>query len=564
VPKPKSVSLRPPAAMPNTYKEETYLEVLCWTAKTRIKYAPNPKSGKSFDRYNEYMKAKTVEDCLKLGSYPQDLFFDYEHGYIKVLGGEKRSAPLDPKDEEKSWHKVDKMLARMHRNWITWKKTFEVAKTLGVDRRQLTSDKTTSETTEMRAKRLHATAMASMVLEDIAKSHRKVSDRDLVSVLRLWGFKENSTRQNVMKEGQSFVFSDTLGLVAGYDGSVMVTQATSEYSAVTRLIGQWLKDHTPPELQQHGFGFSSINVNANYAAALHRDGNNEGPSMIKAFGQFKGGELNYWGDDDKTLGPVEKCCKDGDKMSVNISKNLLLFDGNRGHSVEDFQGERFSLVFFCVGLYEKANKTVKAELERCGIHFPSKAGMAAARDILGAPRGYNGKKAKGEKPPLCCWPQTGKETGTNFLAESKVKEAKKKALDFEKEDGVQECTDVEFVSTKIKYNMLPDGRRSVRFFMVGATSGGLRLAVTADEEKKDTGRYLYKKVPEFKFGPQLSPTNRIADVRAWAEKFTKKGAAVTGRRCVRSSSASEKVDGGKRKKSTDEAAVSKRCKVAGA
>eukprot|EP00441_Pelagodinium_beii_P038199 CAMPEP_0197650138 /NCGR_PEP_ID=MMETSP1338-20131121/30762_1 /TAXON_ID=43686 ORGANISM="Pelagodinium beii, Strain RCC1491" /NCGR_SAMPLE_ID=MMETSP1338 /ASSEMBLY_ACC=CAM_ASM_000754 /LENGTH=552 /DNA_ID=CAMNT_0043224489 /DNA_START=55 /DNA_END=1713 /DNA_ORIENTATION=+ len=552
--------------MPNTYQEATYLEVLCWTAGTRIKYGPNPKSGKSFIRYDKYMKAKTVDDSLKLGSYPQDLFFDYEHGYITVLGGEKRSAPLDPKDEEKSWSKVDKMLARMHRNWITWKKTFELADQLGVDRRQLTSDKTTSETTEMRAKRLHATAMATMILEDVEKSKRKVTDRDVLAVLKLWGFRENTNRQNVMKEGQNFVFSDTLGLVAGYDGSVMVTQATSEYSAVTQIFGRWLKDHTPAELQKHGFGFSSINVNANYAAALHRDGNNEGPSMIKAFGEFEGGELNYWGDDDKTHGPVEKCCKAGDKMSVDLGENLLLFDGNRGHSVNDFKGERYSLVFFCVGLYDRANKAVKAELERCGIQFPSQTGMAAARSLLGAPRGYkDAKQKKGEKPALCCWAQAGKATGANFLTAVKVQEAKRKALEFE--DVEKECTDVQFVSHKIKYHILPDGRRSVRFFMVGASSGGLRLAVSADEDRKGSGHYLYQKVPGFKIGPALSPTHRIADVRAWAEKFTKKSAvAPTGRRCVRSSSAAEEVNQGKRKRSQGKEVtnISKRAKVAGA
>merc|ERR1719247_3072622 len=35
------------------------------------------------------------------GSFAGDLFFDYEHGHIKVLGGEKRAKPRNPEEETK-------------------------------------------------------------------------------------------------------------------------------------------------------------------------------------------------------------------------------------------------------------------------------------------------------------------------------------------------------------------------------------------------------------------------------------------------------------------------------
>lgn len=524
--------------MPVTYKEPTYKEVLCWTADTKIKYAPNPKSGKSYHRYEAYMKAKTPAEAIALGSYPQDLFFDYEHGYIKVIGGKNREQPLNPKDENDSWTKLDKILAKMHRSWLTWKATFEVAESMGVDRRQLTSDKAGAESTLVRAKRLEANEMAKMILEEAKQKNRKITDRDVLAVLRLWGFKENSTRQNVMQEGQSFVYSDTLGLVAGYDGSVMVTAATTEYSAVSQVFTGWLKDHLPAEFKKHGFGFSSINVNASYAAALHRDGNNEGPSFIKAFGDFKGGEINYWPTDDKTRGPVEKLCKRGDgMMTVDLSKNMLLFDGNRGHSVEDFQGERFSLVFFCTGLYHKANKTVKSELERCGICFPTQEGMAFARKILDSSAKKSAKKSD-QAAGFGLWPHTPKEVGTNFLTEAKVKEAKKRVK--KNGDVEQECNDTTFVGHKIKYVTLEDGRRSVKVYLIGE-SGGSRLAVSADEDKVGSGHYTYEKLASFPKGPALK-THRMADVREWIGKVVKTGKdqpKVGTKRCIRSNGAED-------------------------
>merc|ERR1719401_1705108 len=166
------------------------------------------------------------------------------------------------------------MLAKMHRSWLQWKKTFKLADDLGVDRRQLTSDKVGGESTEVRAKRLASAQMAKMILEDAQKKKRSITDSDVLAVLRLWGFRENTSRLNVMQEGQTFVYSDTLGLVKGRDGSVIVTQATSEYPAVSKIFSMWLRDHVPPELKGVGFGCTSINVNASYAAALHRDGNN--------------------------------------------------------------------------------------------------------------------------------------------------------------------------------------------------------------------------------------------------------------------------------------------------
>uniref|UniRef100_A0A7S4QAD2 Uncharacterized protein n=1 Tax=Alexandrium monilatum TaxID=311494 RepID=A0A7S4QAD2_9DINO len=100
--------------MPVTYCDRAYEEVMTWTEKTTIAYAPNRKSSKSFDRYGKYMKAKTVGETLALGSYGLDLLFDFEKGLLWSTGGPKRERPPDvlkmPKEELKKLNSTDKML----------------------------------------------------------------------------------------------------------------------------------------------------------------------------------------------------------------------------------------------------------------------------------------------------------------------------------------------------------------------------------------------------------------------------------------------------------------------
>merc|ERR1712117_416354 len=110
-------------------------------------------------------------------------------------------------------------------------------------------------------------------------------------------------------------------------------------------------DRLPEECKD--FKFTSLNLNKNYAAKLHRDGNNFGPSMIAAFGDFTGGELNYYPDDDGK-GEPDKLLKDKHKTeSFDLGKGLALFNGNSAHSVNPFKGNRFSIVFSTLGCHAK-------------------------------------------------------------------------------------------------------------------------------------------------------------------------------------------------------------------
>jgi len=79
--------------------------------------------------------------------------------------------------------------------------------------------------------------------------------------------------------------------------------------------------------------FNSITVNQNYRADKHRDKNNKGVSLLVGFGSYKGGDL---------------VIHEGD-LSGNHSIwcNPIIADFSKVyHSVEPFEGDRYSLVFY--------------------------------------------------------------------------------------------------------------------------------------------------------------------------------------------------------------------------
>lgn len=79
--------------------------------------------------------------------------------------------------------------------------------------------------------------------------------------------------------------------------------------------------------------FNSITVNQNYRADKHRDKNNRGESFLVGFGSYTGGDLLIHEGD--LSGNHSIWCK---PIVADFSKIL--------HSVAQFTGERYSLVFY--------------------------------------------------------------------------------------------------------------------------------------------------------------------------------------------------------------------------
>lgn len=524
--------------MPCTYSTETYNEVLRWLDNTPVKYNANPKlkSSKSFVRYAKYSKAKTAGEALRLGSYYLDLLFDHEHGHLRAAGGPKRRELVSPRKEDwdDTWNKTDKILSTMHRKWITWTKTFQVADRLGVDRRNLTSGKMGGISVEMHAQRMEAQVMAKLILQEADRRSLPITDADLHHVLKLWAWKENTSRQNVMPEGAKFVHSDTLGLLSSYDGSVLVNNSTKYYPEVPKLMCRWLQDHLPKEMRDDklGFAFTSINVNRGYAAKLHRDGNNEGPSFIAAFGDFTGGELNYWGDDDKTRGTTEKCCAPADALRTDIKKKLMLFDGNRGHSVEPFEGDRFTLVWFSIGRSHKASPEAQQSLRDCGFPFPDAEGLRRNQSQLSPPLGYGdaSRRTAAKRHTYRAFHRAAEKRPVfSLLTEEEILAAKEAAKFVEPppEEADHE-PDTEFVDHVKDRKLTPEGLKTLRVFLKGA-SGRLVLALEGVEQKKGTARYDYRKAEGFTHGPPLE-SNQLCEVYEWIGKVVKKPAKTPKKR----------------------------------
>ena len=90
-----------------------------------------------------------------------------------------------------------------------------------------------------------------------------------------------------------------------------------------------------------------MSVNMDYAAKLHRYSNNCSPYVCKAVGDFEGGRLGYYADDDNTMElPKLKADHKLEAVYLDVKSDFQLFDGNRAHWVEPFEGEqRLSFVF---------------------------------------------------------------------------------------------------------------------------------------------------------------------------------------------------------------------------
>merc|ERR1719199_1765851 len=96
-PAPKYMESDPQGKAHNVYRDETYMQITRWTADTKIQYRPHAKApgSKSHIRYEKYSRARTVGEALKLNTYPADWCWDYERGFIRVLGGHVRDEPLN-------------------------------------------------------------------------------------------------------------------------------------------------------------------------------------------------------------------------------------------------------------------------------------------------------------------------------------------------------------------------------------------------------------------------------------------------------------------------------------
>eukprot|EP00928_Gymnodinium_smaydae_P023457 TRINITY_DN19356_c0_g2_i1.p1 TRINITY_DN19356_c0_g2~~TRINITY_DN19356_c0_g2_i1.p1 ORF type:complete len:578 (-),score=78.66 TRINITY_DN19356_c0_g2_i1:235-1968(-) len=211
------------------------------------------------------------------------------------------------------------------------------------------------------------------------------TDEQALDVLRAWGFERNKNRLNVIPEGMQWVASDTLGLVLpkmpvrGRRDPV-VSRATRGHETVFRVIHDWIQGRLARDHGRGTFPCTSMSLNKNYAAKLHRDARNDGPSVAISAGDFSGGRLKYWPTDDGHA----------DLKGIQLTPHVVLdtksapcvFDGNLAHEVEAFSGERFSVVMFTCAKRLEASAETRAHFAKLSIDMPTTESLQRWRSEL--------------------------------------------------------------------------------------------------------------------------------------------------------------------------------------
>ena len=108
-----------------------------------------------------------------------------------------------------------------------------------------------------------------------------------------------------------------------------------------RCVGQQIPD-TLGDRKCSSY-FTGFTVNS-FASRRHRYTGNEGPSAITALGQFQGGRLRYWEEDQGKA--VIDSLPDDEAMVLELKDKVHFIDGHRAHGVEDYEGDRTSIVWY--------------------------------------------------------------------------------------------------------------------------------------------------------------------------------------------------------------------------
>ena len=127
----------------------------------------------------------------------------------------------------------------------------------------------------------------------------------------------------------------------------------------------------------------SISLNFDYNARIHRDAGNVSLSLTRSLGNFVGGSLRYFPDDDGHL-PLHELPNSA-AQTLDSRSGFVLFDGRRAHSVTDFIGERYSLVFFSINQFSNVPPDQRHPLP----DYPKEQQLSDLMRMLAPPRGYS-------------------------------------------------------------------------------------------------------------------------------------------------------------------------------
>ena len=207
---------------------------------------------------------------------------------------------------------------------------------------------------------------------------------EVLLMLNLWKFKSNPYRKNVMQFDTNFVYSDCFGMSVSRTQQLSVATNSRNSNSIDQVIIRWMWAKFPKEMSKHPF--TSVTINSNFSAKIHRDRNNLGLSLITSIGNYTGGNLLYWEDDDHKMS-LDEVAKHEPRI-VDLKDKAFLMNGQCAHAVEAFEGTRYSIILYSSSKHSKLNDKSKIALMQKGYVWPKDNEIPLIMENFYKPKGY--------------------------------------------------------------------------------------------------------------------------------------------------------------------------------
>ena len=343
---------------------------------------PHRRNSQWWPNYELYKKAKCINEAIEIGANINDLLHDYKRGNWKPKKPLPKEAQI-PSYPDTLWDKIrqtmsyradpeTQKLIRRHRfifipypelrqspkkQLMILNEAFNKNISIEAAIRNSLNDGLAVSTRNNKANSLAASILV--------KKH--ISDSDMLNFLRNFNWDANISRQNVMREGVTHIYSKNMGILRDRNHPFpYLTPSTRDMPQVFELCARYLHDNVRIKLdgEEKKFPFTSVCLNRSYRGAPHVDGGNVGPSMIKGLGNYKDGNLLEFLDVEPSKHGAQLIKERGEKNPthvVNIRDRYHFFNGKYVHSVSEInslskneQPERYSIVWFTTNKYDKA------------------------------------------------------------------------------------------------------------------------------------------------------------------------------------------------------------------
>jgi len=216
------------------------------------------------------------------------------------------------------------------------------------------------------------------MFEELKDGENPTGDLVLKILLMFGDDWPTQVRPNVSSTGKP-VSGMCLGVVNVLGGvGMQVSMISKCFPNMCKLITRWVRGTLPDE----DFPFSSLQINYNYRAKRHVDGNNIGPSYIQSIGDHDGGAL--WTADKcviegatiENAQPSKNCVVrgGGGPGLLDCNNRWTLFNGNAEHETQEYfipkgktKATRISFIAFSHHSYNKLLPEVCKEVKSLGF-----------------------------------------------------------------------------------------------------------------------------------------------------------------------------------------------------